>query len=79
MIFLQLILNFFAHFFAGIQLELSDANVEVILLQQAGAHALHFDNVAQQIEIDRLIDTIAHHGDFNRAVFRAAHQVDRFV
>ncbi|MCY1354601.1 hypothetical protein D9M69_409860 [compost metagenome] len=65
-----------ADFFAGIDLELGDAQVAVAFLEDLALHALDLDRGAGQFHVERLA-AAAHQGQDNLAAGLAAHLVHR--
>ena len=65
--------------FGGLLVELRDADIADVVAFGVGAHRLHADHVAHDRHVDRLVLTLAHDGELDLGVHRAAHLLDRLI
>ena len=65
--------------FGGLLVELGDADIADIVALGVRAHRLHPDHVAHDRHVDRLVLTLAHDGELDLGVHRAAHLLDRLI
>ena len=65
--------------FRGLLVELADAHEADVVALDARAHRSHADDVARDRDLDRLVLALAHDGQLDLGVDRAAHLLDRLV
>ena len=65
--------------FGGLLVELGEPDIADVVAFHLRAHRAHADDVARDRHLDRLVLALAHDGELDLGIHRAAHLLDRLV